>query len=97
LIEWGATTAEIWSATGNVLTDVGEYAQAIAAYENSLQRDDANPETHHNLARVLYRLGEVDAAARHMEYALTRGAGIATWLSLARHSRITRVRSAANS
>ena len=36
LIELGRATGPTWCATGNALTDAGEYAQATAAYENSL-------------------------------------------------------------
>jgi len=83
LIGLGAATAETWCATGNALTDVGEYAQAIGAYERSLQCRTANPEAHHNLARVLYRLGDVDAAAAHLEQAAALSDAIAPRLSLA--------------
>ena len=83
LIELDAATAATWCATGNALADLGEYAQAIGAYENSLKQDDASPEAHHNLARVLYRLGEVERAVHHLEYAADRCEAIAPWVSLA--------------
>jgi protein O-GlcNAc transferase len=83
LIDLDAATAEIWCATGNVLKDVGEYAQAIAAYENSLKQDGSNPEAHHNLAQVLYRLGDVDRAVCHLELAAEKSNAIASWISLA--------------
>jgi predicted O-linked N-acetylglucosamine transferase (SPINDLY family) len=83
LIELDVATAEIWCATGNALADLGEYAQAIGAYENSLKRDGANAEAHHNLAQVLYRLGDVECAAYHLEYAGDRCDAIAPWVNLA--------------
>lgn len=83
LIELGKATAKTWCATGNLLTDVGEYAQAVAAYEHSMAAERADPEAHHNLARVLYRLGEVERAVYHLEYSANRCQAIAPWLSLA--------------
>lgn len=83
VIELGAATAETWCATGNALTDVGEYAQAIGAYERSLQQRREFPEAEHNLARVLYRLGEVDRAAAHLERAAAGCDALSPWLSLA--------------
>lgn len=83
LIELGCATAEIWRATGDTLADVGEYAQATQAYENSLVHDSSNPETHHQLGRVLYRLGELDKAIRHLESATEHSDAIAPWLALA--------------
>lgn len=83
LIDLDVATAEIWCATGNALKDVGEYGQAIAAYENSLKQDDSNPEAHHNFAQVLYRLGDVDRAVCHLELAAAKSNAIASWISLA--------------
>lgn len=83
LIDLDAATAETWCETGNALKDVGEYAQAIAAYQNSLKQDDSNPEAHHNLAMVLYRLGDVDRAVGHLELAAEKSNAIASWISLA--------------
>jgi protein O-GlcNAc transferase len=83
IIDLGGATAETWCATGNALTAVGEYAQAIPAYENSLKIDSRNPEVHHNLARALYRLGEVDQAASGLRIAGTLCDVIDPWLGLA--------------
>jgi len=83
LIELGAATAATWRATGNALTEVGEYAQAIGAYENGLGLEDHDPEAHHNLARVLYRLGHIDRAMGHLETATSQCDDIDPWLSLA--------------
>lgn len=83
LIELGSATAGTWRATGDALTDVGEYAQAIGAYEHSIELDDKNAETHHNLARVVYRLGDVDRAVNHLQIATRHSDAIQSWLSLA--------------
>ena len=83
LIEIGAVTAATWRATGDALSNVGEYAQAIGAYERSIQLDNRDPEAHHNLARVLYRLGDVDCAVEHLEIAAGQSDAVNSWLSLA--------------
>jgi predicted O-linked N-acetylglucosamine transferase (SPINDLY family) len=83
LIELGLADATIWCETGNALTDVGEYAQAIGAYQNSLDLNSNNPEAHHNLSRVLYRLGQVDEAASQLRICASQCDSIDPWLSLA--------------
>jgi len=83
IIDLGGATAETWCATGNALTAVGEYAQAIGAYENSLKTKAKDPEAYHNLARALYRLGEVDQAASCLRTAGTLCNLIDPWLGLA--------------
>ena len=83
IIRMGAATTGTWRAAGNALADVGEFAQAIGAYENCLRLDAADAAAHHNLARVLYRLGEVDTAARHLRTAAGLSSSIDPWLGLA--------------
>lgn len=83
LIGCGAADARDWCHTGQALNDVGEYAQAIGAYEESLRRDQASAEAHHAFSRVLYRLGEVDRAADQLRQAIDAGGGIRSRLSLA--------------
>jgi tetratricopeptide (TPR) repeat protein len=67
VIELEAATHDTWFATGDTLTEVGEYAQAIGAYEHALELRANEPKTHHDLARAVYRLGEVDRAVAHLE------------------------------
>jgi len=83
LIELGAATDAIWCATGNALSDVAEYVQAIGAYEHSLTLNQGNSEAHHNLARAQYRLGELSRAVEHLEMAAAQSESIAPWSSLA--------------
>ena len=83
IIELGAATAETWCATGNALADVGECAQAVGAFENSIALDALHAEAHHNLARVLYRLGDVDRAAGHLQRSIDEADAPQTWQSLA--------------
>ncbi len=83
LIDLGAATDATWCATGNALTELGEYAQAIGAYEHSLRCQPNNPEAHHDLGRVLYKLGDIDRAADHLEQAAGQCDLIQPWQSLA--------------
>ena len=83
VIELGAATAHTWRATGDALADVGEYAQAVGAFENSVGLNDDDAEAHHNLARVLYRLGDVDRAAGHLQTSIRLADAPQSWLSLA--------------
>ncbi len=83
LIELGAATSAIWCATGNALTEVAEYVQAVGAYEHSLEQNHTNPEAHHNLARAQYRVGELNRAVGHLEIAAAQSESIAPRLSLA--------------
>jgi protein O-GlcNAc transferase len=83
IIDRGGATAKTWWATGDALTAVGEYAQAVGAYENSLKIDAHNPEVHHNLGRALYRLGEVDQGASCLRTAARLCDLIGPWLGLA--------------
>lgn len=83
LIELGAADGAVWCQTGNALTDVGEYAQAIPAYEHSLRHQPDSAEAHHNLARVHYRLGDLSAAIEHLQRAAALSDSLATWVSWA--------------
>lgn len=84
LIELGTATAATWCEVGEVLASLGEYAQALAAFEKSLQQNPSgSPATHHHLAQVCYRLGDIDGAILHLEYAAARSTAIAPWINLA--------------
>lgn len=83
LIELGAADAAVWGETGDALTDVGEYAQAIGAYENSLAVDSTAAEARHNLGRVQYRLGDLEGAVANLREAAMTGGRLNTWLALA--------------
>ena len=70
IIEMGSASAHTWCSTGNALSAIGEFAQAIGAYREGLALDPTHMEAHHNLARALYKLGEVDAAISELETVL---------------------------
>jgi protein O-GlcNAc transferase len=83
LIGTGRATAVDYADTGDALTAVGEYAQALGTYRQSLEMDATDPRTLHNLARVLYRLGLTDQAADHLKLCAQQCDDIDPWLSLA--------------
>lgn len=83
LIELGTADASVWCETGNALADVGEHAQAIGAFEQSLLLDERNVEAHNNLARSLYRLGDPTAAVCHLKRAVEQSDSLNAWINLA--------------
>lgn len=83
IIGLGMADADVWRQTGDLLLTVKEYAQAIGAYEHSLQHDAKHPITHHQLARALYKLGEVDEAVKHVRSALDLHDHVEHWQALA--------------
>ena len=83
LIDLGVATAATWCAAGEALTELGEFAQAVGAYEQSLRRQPDNAEAQHELGRVLYRLGDPDRAAEHLEQSARLCDLVHPWLSLA--------------
>ncbi|MGE0757902.1 MAG: hypothetical protein AB7F89_06080 [Pirellulaceae bacterium] len=62
LIGTGVADADIWRETGNALSQVGEFAQAVVAYGHSRELAPANAETHNNLSKAWYYLGDLDQA-----------------------------------
>ncbi|HUF11821.1 MAG TPA: tetratricopeptide repeat protein [Longimicrobiales bacterium] len=55
---------------GNRHYRAGRYAEAVAAYRAALEDGEDRPELQYNLGTALLRLGEYDAAQRHLEAAL---------------------------
>ena len=82
LIDLGAATAATWCAP-ETPNRTRRDAQAVAAYEQGLRCQPHNPEAHHDLGRVLYKLGDVDRAADHLEQAAGQCDLVHPWLSLA--------------
>lgn len=83
IIGLGIADAEIWRETGDLLLTVKEYAQAISAYQHSLQHDATFSVTHHQLARALYKMGEADEAVKHVRTAIDLHDHIEHWQALA--------------
>lgn len=83
LIRQGAASTATWCAAGGALAKVGEYAQAVRAYEACLDRDGGHAEAKHGLAGALFKLGDVDSAEAHFAPAAGSSGGMACWLNLA--------------
>lgn len=83
VIGLGAATATTWHKTGNLLASIREYAQAIGAYQQSVELDGNNAQTRHDYGRVLYKLGDVQLAAEQIEASAKLCTDIAPWTSLA--------------
>lgn len=83
IIEVGAATAATWLRTGQLLTSVREYAQALGAYKQSIELEGNNAEARHDYGRVLYKLGDLEEAARQLERAAELCDALDPWLALA--------------
>ena len=69
IIGLGAATASIWNKTGELLSLVGEFAQAIGAFERAIELEADNSASHHNHARALFALGEADRSLESLRRA----------------------------
>ncbi len=71
IVALGGASASVWSKIGEYLLLVGEHAQAIGAFNHAIALDATNAATHHNLARALFSLGEVDQSLESLRKATT--------------------------
>lgn len=76
-------TASVWNKIGDLLSLVGEFAQAIGAFERALELDATNAATHHNLARALFALGDVDRSLDLLRRASTLTDELHPWQGIA--------------
>ena len=76
-------TASVWNKIGDLLSLVGEFAQAIGAFERALELDATNAATHHNLARALFALGDVDRSLGHLRRATILTDELYPWQGIA--------------
>lgn len=83
LISRGMANAADFLSTGDLLTEVGEEAQAIDSYRRSLDLRPDQAKAHHHLARALYRIGHTDEAAGHLIECGRLSDAIDPWLGLA--------------
>lgn len=83
LIGLGAAGPDDWLLTGNLLCRLGEFAQALGAFENCLQGQPASLEARYELGRALYKLGDADGAAAHIEQVARTSDSLAVWMGLA--------------
>ena len=101
LIGMGAANADDWLLTGSLLCEIGEFAQALGAFENCLLDAPQHVEARYELGRALYKLGDADAAARLIEQVAEETGRQEIWMGLATiapavpsydHSRVRKVR-----
>jgi protein O-GlcNAc transferase len=83
LIGCQAAEAEDWLLTGSLLCQLGEYAQALGAFENCLQRAPQHVEGRYELGRALYKLGTADRAAELIEQVAEETGSLELWMGLA--------------
>ena len=83
IISIDAATATTWKRTGQLLTSIREYAQAVGAYARSVELDGSDAEVRHDYGRALYKLGDLAGAAAQLEQATQLTDEAAPWLALA--------------
>ena len=83
IIGLGEATASIWNKTGDLLSLIGEFAQAIGAFQRAIELDAANPATHHHLARAFFTLGDVDRSLESLRQAAKLTDQLDPWQGIA--------------
>ena len=83
LIGLGFASAADWCLTGRLLSELGEFAQALGAFENCIQLEPQHVEARYELGRTLYKLGDVERAALLIEQLAEGSEQIEMWMSLA--------------
>ena len=83
IIGLGEANASIWNKTGELLLLIGEFAQAIGAFENAIELDDSNAATHHNLAKALFTLGNVDRSLESLRQSARHTNELHPWKGIA--------------
>lgn len=83
VIRTGRATVDTWTTTGEVLGELGEWAQALGAFERALRMNPGSAQAQHQFAMAAYKLGEVDVALRHMREAADSNPEVNSLVSLA--------------
>ncbi len=83
IIGLGEENAAIWNKIGDLLSLIGEFAQAIGAFENAIELDASNAATHHNLAKALFTLGDVDRSLESLRQAARHTNELHPWKGIA--------------
>ncbi len=83
IIELDGADAADWLAVGRTLNDVREYAQALAALDQSL-RLASLPEARYELARASFALGDLETAKTSFESVAHDTDSLHAWMSLAK-------------
>ncbi len=83
ILELDVANAQDWYMTGALLCEVGEFAQAIGAFENCLRLEPQHVEAQYDLGRSLYKLGQADCAMDLLEQAVKSTDLTEMWMGLA--------------
>lgn len=70
-------------AAGRALTELGEYALALSALQRGLALAPGRRDARHDLARCLFRLGDIERAVAQLEAEAGRDDDLDVWLALA--------------
>ncbi|MCA9156725.1 MAG: tetratricopeptide repeat protein [Planctomycetales bacterium] len=83
LIALDCVDAADWCLAGRLLSEIGEFAQALGAFENCIQLSPQHVEARYELGRALYKLGDVERAASLIEQIAEETGHVEMWMSLA--------------
>jgi protein O-GlcNAc transferase len=83
IISLNAASSMDWCMTGALLNEIGEYAQAIGAFENCLKIEPGNVEALYDLGKSLYKLGDGNRASGLLEKAALATGLTDVWMGLA--------------
>lgn len=83
ILELDVALSQDWCMTGALLCEIGEFAQAIGAFENCLQLEPCHIEAQYDLGRALYKLGQADRAVDLLEQAVESSGLMEMWMGLA--------------
>ena len=83
LIDLDVADQNDWCVTGQLLSEIGEFAQAVGAFERCIHIEPDHVAARHDLGRVLYNLGSMDRAATLIEQVAVETGREDLWMGLA--------------
>ncbi|MBI4055626.1 MAG: tetratricopeptide repeat protein [Elusimicrobia bacterium] len=70
ILQYERGSARVWNNYAMALMDAEKHGEAILAYRKAIGTSDVYPQTHHNLANLYRKTGNLPAAAREYQRAL---------------------------
>ncbi len=83
IIDAGDANVDDWRDVGLMMCELGEYAQAVGAFEHAIGLDSDDRESQYEIGRARYQLGDSDRSAESIERVARDTDHIAIWQSLA--------------
>jgi predicted O-linked N-acetylglucosamine transferase (SPINDLY family) len=83
IIDRDEANLDDWRSLGVMISRLGEFAQAVGAFERALQIDPTDTESTYELGRACYQLGELDRAVELIGKVARQTHSMGAWLSLA--------------